>query len=52
MYLRDATIIQNQHLDTLQTASQEVLDLIKALPEDFIALYSMMDGSDDPDMLP
>jgi hypothetical protein len=31
-------------------ALQEVMDLIAALPEDVIALCSMMDGSDNPDM--
>jgi hypothetical protein len=50
MYLRVTAIIQNQHLDALQAALQEVMDLITAFPEDVIALCSMMDGSDDPDM--
>jgi hypothetical protein len=50
MHLRDTTVIQNQHLNTLQAALQEVMHLITALPEEVIALCSMMDGSDDPDM--
>ena len=50
MYLRDTAITQNQHIDALHTASQEVMDLITALPEDIIALCSMLDGSDDPYM--
>ncbi len=50
MYLRDTTIIQNQHLNALQTALQELMDLIAALLEDVIVLCSMTDGSDDPDM--
>ncbi len=34
----------------VQAASQEVMDLITALPEDVIALCSMTDESDNPDM--
>jgi hypothetical protein len=30
---------------------QEVLDLITALPDKVIAMCTMTDGSDDPDML-
>ncbi len=49
--LRNTTIIQNQHLDALQAASQKVMDLIAALPEGVnIALCSIMDASDNPDM--
>jgi hypothetical protein len=44
------TIIQNQPLNTLQAALQEVMDLITALPEEVIALCSMTDRSDDPYM--
>jgi hypothetical protein len=50
MYLRDTTIIQYQHIDALQAASQEVMDFIAALPKDVIALCSMADGSDNPDI--
>jgi hypothetical protein len=32
MYLRDTAIIQHQHVDALLAASQEVMDLIAALP--------------------
>jgi hypothetical protein len=37
MYLRDAAIIQHQHVDALLAALQEVMDLIAALPKDVIA---------------
>jgi hypothetical protein len=51
MYLRDTTKIQSQHLDALQAASQEVMDLIAALPDKVISMCTMTYGSDDPDML-
>ncbi len=47
MYLRDTLVIQQQHVDALQLASQEVLNLISALPEDAIALLTMTDGTAD-----
>jgi hypothetical protein len=51
MYLRDTAIIQHQHVDALLAALQEVMDLIAALPTDVIALSTMTEGMDDPDML-
>jgi hypothetical protein len=36
MYLRDTTQIQHQHLDALQAALQEVMDIIVALPKNVI----------------
>jgi hypothetical protein len=33
MYLKDMTIIQNQLLNALQAALQEVMDLIAVLPD-------------------
>ncbi len=42
MYLCDTSVIQHQHVDALQTASQAVMDLLSALPEDVIALSSTM----------
>ncbi len=45
MYLRDTAIIQHQHV-----ASQEVMDLIAALPKDVITLSTMTEGMNDPDM--
>jgi hypothetical protein len=50
MYLRDTAIIQHQHVDALLAASQEVMDLIAALPKDVITLSTMTEGMDDPDM--
>jgi hypothetical protein len=50
MYQRDTAIIQHQHVDALLAASQEVMDLISALPTDVIALSTMTEGMDDPDM--
>jgi hypothetical protein len=50
MYLRDMAIIQHQHVDALLAASQEVMDLITALPKDIIALSTMTEGTDCPDM--
>ena len=50
MYLRDTAIIQHQHVDALLAASQEVMDLIAALPMDVIALSTMTEGTDNLDM--
>jgi hypothetical protein len=50
MYLRDTAIIQHQHVDALLAAPQEVMVLIAALPKDIIALSTMTEGTDDPDM--
>jgi hypothetical protein len=50
MYLRDTAIIQHQHVDALLAALQEVMDLIASLPKDIIALSTMTEGADDPDM--
>jgi hypothetical protein len=50
MFLRGTAIIQHQHVDALLAASQEVRDLIAALPKDVIALSTMKEGTDDPDM--
>jgi hypothetical protein len=50
MYLRDTAIIQRQHVDALLAALQEVMDLIAALPKNIIALSTMKEGTDDPDM--
>jgi hypothetical protein len=50
MYLRDTASIQHQHVDALLAASQEVMDLIAALPKDIIALSAMMEEMDNPDM--
>jgi hypothetical protein len=51
MYLRDTAVIQHQHVDALRLASQAVMDLLSALPEDVITLSSTMTKVlDDPQM--
>jgi hypothetical protein len=50
MYLRNTAIIQHQHVNGLLAALQEVMDLIAALPKDVIALSTMTEGADNPDM--
>jgi hypothetical protein len=50
MYLRDTAIIQHQHVDALLAALQEVMDLISVLSTDVIALSTITEGMDDPDM--
>jgi hypothetical protein len=50
MYLRDTAIIQHQHVDALLAASQEVMDIIAALPKVVIDLFTMTEGMDNPDM--
>jgi hypothetical protein len=50
MHLRDTAIIQHQHVEALLAASQEVMDLITALPKDVITLSTMTEGMNDPDM--
>jgi hypothetical protein len=51
MYLHDTSVIQHQHVDALQTASQAIMDLLSALPDDVIALSSTMtEVRDNPRM--
>jgi hypothetical protein len=50
MYLRDTAIMQHLHVDALLASSQEVMDPISALPTDVVALSTMMEGMDNPDM--
>jgi hypothetical protein len=50
LYLRDTAIIQHQHADALLAALQEVMELIASLPKDVIALSTMTEGMEDPDM--
>jgi hypothetical protein len=50
MYLRDKAIIQHQHVNALLAALQEAMDLIDTLPKDVIALSTMTEETDDPDM--
>ncbi len=51
MYLRDTSVIQHQHVDALQTASQAIMDLLSALPNDVITLsITTTEVPDDPRM--
>jgi hypothetical protein len=51
MYLSDTMVIQHQHVDALRLASQAVMDLISALPEDILTLLTTMtEVSADPQM--
>ena len=38
MYLRDAHVIQDQHREALRASSEEVMDLVSALPADILHL--------------
>jgi hypothetical protein len=49
MYLRDTRIIQDQHCEALQALSEEVMDLISALPADILCLSTMSKGTGDKD---
>jgi hypothetical protein len=46
----DTAIIQHQHVNALQAALQEVMDLITALPENIIVLSIMAKRTDNPDI--
>ncbi len=51
MYLCNTSVIQHQHVDALQTASQAIMDLLSALPDNVITLSSTMtEVPDDPRM--
>jgi hypothetical protein len=45
MYLRDMCIIQDQHCEALQASSEEVMDLVSALPDNILCLSIMSDGT-------
>jgi hypothetical protein len=49
MYLRNTRIIQDQHCKALRALSEEVMDLINALPAEIIHLSSMSNGTGDAD---
>ncbi len=49
MYLHDTHIIQDQHREALQASSEEVMDLISALPADILCLSTMSEGTGDKD---
>jgi hypothetical protein len=51
LYLHDTVVIQHQHINALHTASQAIMDLISALPEDVLALSTTMtEVTDDTQM--
>ena len=43
MYLRDTHVIQDQHREALRASSEEVMDLVSALPADILRLSIMSD---------
>jgi hypothetical protein len=47
MYLRDTHVIQDQHREALRASSEEVMDLVSALPTDILRLSTMSDGTAD-----
>jgi hypothetical protein len=49
MYLRDTAVILDQHHEALQASSEEVMDLISALPADILCLSTMSEGTGDED---
>ncbi len=49
MYLRDTRVIQDQHRKALRASSEEVMDLISALPADILCLSTMSEGTGDKD---
>jgi hypothetical protein len=49
MYLRDTRVIQDQHRKALRASTEEVMDLVSALPDDILRLSIMSDGTGDED---
>jgi hypothetical protein len=45
MYLRDTRVIQDQHREALRASSEEVMDIVGALPADILRLSTMSDGT-------
>jgi hypothetical protein len=45
MYLHNTCIIQDQHPKALQASSEEVMDLVSALPDDILHLSIMSNGT-------
>jgi hypothetical protein len=45
MYLRDTHVIQDQHREALRASSEEVMDLVSALPADILRLSIMSEGT-------
>jgi hypothetical protein len=49
MYLHNTHVIQDQHRNALRALSEEVMDLISALPADILHLSTMSEGTGDED---
>jgi hypothetical protein len=49
MYLRDTRVIQDQDREALRASSEEVMDLVSALPDDILCLSIMSDRTGDED---
>jgi hypothetical protein len=49
MYLHDTHVTQDQHREALRASSEEVMDLISALPASILHLSNMSEGTGDED---
>jgi hypothetical protein len=49
IHLRNTRIIQDQHRESLRASSEEVMDLVSALPDNILCLSIMSDGTGDED---
>ena len=49
MYLHNMHVIQDRHCEALQALSEEVMDLISALPANILCLSTMSEGTGDED---
>ncbi len=49
MYLCNTRVIQDQHRKALRASSEEVMDLVSALPDDILCLSIMSDETGDED---
>ncbi len=49
IYLCDTCVIQDQHREALQALSEEVMDLVSALPDDILHLSIMSNKTGDED---
>ncbi len=47
MYLRNTHVIQDQHHEALLASSEEVMDLVSALPANILRLSIMSEGTAD-----
>ncbi len=47
VYLRDTHVIQDQHREALRASSEEVMDLVSALPADILCHSIMSEGTAD-----